>query len=159
MKNFILFILVLFVVVSCKEEVVDKPDKLIDQEIMTNILYDVALLEAIRYQFPYVVDSNQVNTPKFIYKKYNIDSLQFAQSNQYYASHYNEYKMMFSEIDERIKAQKVVVDSLVAIQTKKDSIKNSGKAKIELKIDTLTTKKTTKLDSIKKNRKNLPAIE
>lgn len=162
MKKCIALVLILIVAISCKEEVIAKPDKLIDQKTMTNILYDMALLEAIRYQFPFVVDSNQVNTPKFIYKKYKIDSLQFVQNNMYYASHYNEYKDMFAEVDERIKAQKVIVDSLVVKQEKKDSIKSSGKDKNELKADHLLLQKEA-ADSlrkiVRKNRKKLPIVE
>jgi hypothetical protein len=46
--------------------------------------------------------------------------LQFVQSNVYYASNYEEYKV-FDEIVKRIDDQKAVVDSLVVIDVKKRS--------------------------------------
>lgn len=113
----------LFLSVSCKEEVVAKPNKLIDKELMTNILYDMALLESIKYQFPFAVDSNEVNTAKFIYKKYKIDSSQFAQNNLYYASHYNEYKEMFAEVESRVKTKDSILTLAIKKKERQDSIK------------------------------------
>ena len=61
---------------------------------MVNIMYDLALLEAIKYQNPAVLDSNQIHPKQFIYKKYGVDSLQLAQNNVYYASDYKNYKII-----------------------------------------------------------------
>jgi hypothetical protein len=52
-------------------------------------MYDLAVLEGIKYQNR-LLDSNQINSATYIYKKYKIDSLQLAQSNVYYASDYVE---------------------------------------------------------------------
>jgi hypothetical protein len=53
-----------------------------------------------------------------IFKKYKIDSLQFVQSNVYYASNYEEYKVLTKLLNElMIKS----VDSLVVIDVKKRS--------------------------------------
>jgi hypothetical protein len=60
---------------------------------MIDIMYDLAVLEGIKYQNPSSLDSNQINSATYIYKKYKIDSLQLAQSNVYYASDYVEYSM------------------------------------------------------------------
>lgn len=153
MKKIFLFISMLVLMVSCKKEVVAKPDKLIDEKVMTNILYDMALLEAIKYQFPYVVDSNQVNAPKYIYKKYKIDSLQFVQNNLYYASHFSQYKNMFTEVQNRIKAQDSIVNKQIVINRKKDSIKEKSTKKKLQKVEALPAVKDG-LDSItKSNRK------
>jgi hypothetical protein len=56
---------------------------------MIDIMYDLAVLEGIKYQNR-LLDSNQINSATYIYKKYKIDSLQLAQSNVYYASDYVE---------------------------------------------------------------------
>ena len=56
---------------GCKEDLVKKPDTLIEKSKMMNIMYDLALLEAIKYQSPTVLDSNQIRPKQFIYKKYN----------------------------------------------------------------------------------------
>lgn len=153
MKKFFVFISMLVLLVSCKQEVVAKPDKLIDEKVMTNILYDMALLEAIKYQFPYVVDSNQVNAPKYIYKKYKIDSLQFVQNNLYYASHFSQYKDMFTEVQNRIKTQDSIVNKQIISDRKKDSIKEINSKKNKKKVDTLTAVKVNRDSIATSNRK------
>lgn len=134
MKNWVLIILVLFLSVSCKKEVIKEPKRLIAKEKMVDIMYDLSLLEAIRYQNPASVDSTDVNPTKFILKKYKVDSLQFSESNKYYASDYEGYKEMFDQISVRLEKEGKVADSLVKIEEKKakkavpvDSIKKVAK--------------------------------
>lgn len=88
-------LLAILALLGCKEDLVKKPDRLIEKSKMMDIMYDLALLEAIKYQNPAVLDSNQIRPKQFIYKKYKIDSLQLAQNNRYYAADYKSYKVMF----------------------------------------------------------------
>jgi hypothetical protein len=83
---------------SCKEDLVAKPDQLIAKDQMID-MYDLAVLEGIKYQNP-SLDSNQINSATYIYKKYKIDSLQLAQSNVYYASDYVDIKCMIHLLKE-----------------------------------------------------------
>ena len=99
---------------GCKNEVVEKPDKLIEEDEMVNIIYDLSILEAMKYQ------SNQSEAPKYainpkeyIYKKYHIDSLQFARSNHYYASDMGNYKKMYDKVSNRIKAEQKQIDATI----------------------------------------------
>lgn len=85
---------------SCNSSV-EKPKNLIGKDKMIDILYDISLLEAIKSQ-----NINGGITSKaaseYIYKKYKIDSMQFVNSNKYYASNIEEYKKMFEEVKERL---------------------------------------------------------
>lgn len=130
-------ILVLFIVLSsCKEEVVKKPERLIEKGVMVDIMYDLSLLEAIKYQNPISMEPYKVNPAEFIYKKYKVDSAQFAQNNVYYASNYVEYKAMSDQIIKRIDKEKAVADSLVMLEKKKqEKVKKAKPAK-----DSLTVK-------------------
>lgn len=88
---------------SCNNSV-EKPKNLIDKDKMTDILYDISLLEAIKTQN--INGGLTVKTAnEYIYKKYNIDSIQFVKSNKYYASDLEEYKKMFEKIKERLNAE------------------------------------------------------
>ena len=78
-------------------------------------MYDLALLEAIKYQNPAVLDSNQIRPKQFIYKKYKIDSLQLAQNNKYYAADYKSYKVMFESVVKRIENEKKTSDESIKI--------------------------------------------
>jgi hypothetical protein len=53
---------------SCKEDLVAKPDQLIAKDQMIDIMYDLAVLEGIKYQNPSLLDSNQINSATYIYK-------------------------------------------------------------------------------------------
>lgn len=119
MKKIILFLAVLTLLVSCKDEVVQKPERLIDKDVMLDVMYDLAVLDAIKYQNPVSLDTFKINPRDFIYKKYKIDSLQFAKSNVYYASDYEDYKLMFEQITKRLDANKKSADSLVNLEKKK----------------------------------------
>ena len=108
---------------GCKEDLVKKPDLLIEKSKMMDIMYDLALLEAIKYQNPAVLDSNQIRPKQFIYKKYKIDSLQLAQNNRYYAADYKSYKVMFESVVKRIESEKKRANAIIKLEEKKKKIK------------------------------------
>ncbi len=119
MKKIILFLAVLTLLISCKDEIVKKPERLIEKDVMLDIMYDLSVLEAIKYQNPVSLDTFKINPRDFILKKYKVDSLQFAKSNVYYASDYEDYKLMFEQITKRLDASKKSADSLVNLEKKK----------------------------------------
>lgn len=155
MKKLLSIVVLLVISVSCKEEVVAKPDLLIEKNKMIDIMYDLAILEGIKYSKPESLDSNQINSAAYIYKKYAIDSLQLAQSNVFYAADYVEYKNMYDELTKRIERKKLVMDSIVNIdknnKSRKDSLQ-AIKVKAKLKKDSVLNKKpvTVKGDLIKR---------
>ena len=123
MRKIILFLAIAITFVSCKEEVIPKPDRLIAQDVMVDIMYDLTILEAIKNQNPASLDTFKINSRAYIFKKYKIDSIQYARSNIYYASDYNEYKSMFEQISKRLEVKTQTVDSLIKKQKKKKSVK------------------------------------
>jgi hypothetical protein len=116
-------LLVILALLSCKEDLVKKPDLLIEKSKMMDIMYDLALLEAVKYQSPAVLDSNQIRPKQFIYKKYKIDSLQLAQNNVYYAADYKNYKVMFESVVKRISDEKKRVNAVIKLEEKKNKIR------------------------------------
>lgn len=121
--------MVLFLSISCKKDVIKQPAKLIEKDKMIDIMYDLSLLEAMRYQKPLSLDSIENDPTKFVLKKYKVDSLQFAQNNMYYASDYESYKDMFDEVNKRISVNQRAADSLVKIDEKKEAKANKNKLK------------------------------
>lgn len=162
MKNFIVILLVLFLSISCKKEIVKQPAKLIDKEKMVDIMYDLSLLEAMRYQKPLSLDSVDSDPTKFILKKYKVDSLQFAQNNMYYASDYESYKDMFDAVNKRLAVNQRAADSLAKIDEKKAAKEKKNKPKELKEVPKDSVKKIIpkiNIDSIKKaqriNRRKL----
>lgn len=142
----IVVLVVLLVFVSCKEEVVKKPNRLIEKDVMVNIMYDLSLLEAIKYQSPAILDSNKISPKQYIYKKYKVDSLQFAQSNVYYASDYEEYKNMFEQMTKRLDQKKLAVEALIKAEKKKKKEAKKAKSALNKKTDSLELNRRKKLD-------------
>ncbi|NGY36395.1 DUF4296 domain-containing protein [Flavobacterium sp. XN-5] len=145
MKKLMLLLTVLVGFMSCKEEVVHKPDNLIERDMMIDVMYDLSIFDAIKYQNPASIDTFKINPSQYIFKKYKIDSLQFAQSNTYYASNYIDYKEMYDELIQRIEAKKTVLDSLVKREEKKqEKLKADSLKKVksnDVKKDSLLLKK------------------
>ena len=166
MKNFVFIILVLFLSVSCKKELVKEPAKLIEKEKMIDIIYDLSLLEAIKYQQPLSLDSVESNPTKFVFRKYKVDSLQFAKSNMYYAADYDSYKEMFDEINARLDKEKKsteiklkaeekkaakakkIADAKKAAEAKKKKLKETPKNSVKKKVI-----KKVNIDSIKRMKR------
>lgn len=130
----ILFILS-FAVLSCSDKTVEKPENLIEKETMEKILYDLALLQAVKGHDASLLQKNSINPKTYIYQKYKIDSTQFVKSNIYYSSDITEYKKMYDNVIAKIAEEKKIIDAkfkkeLQAEQKKiRDSIIKSSKNK------------------------------
>ena len=120
MKKGILFFALLVSFVGCrKEETVKAPKKLIDKAVMVNVFYDLALLEASKYQMMSKTEYQKISPKEFIFKKYKIDSAQFSQSNIYYASSIEEYKAMFEQAQKQIQNNSDKKDTIIKQKQKK----------------------------------------
>lgn len=146
-KKSTFFLLLLAVFVSCKDDEIKEPKRLIEKGVMVDIMYDLTLLEASKYQSLAFSDSLKINSTEFVFKKYKIDSLQFAQNNTFYATDYKEYKNMVETISKRLEKEKKEVDALIKADSKKAILKK--KAMIKL----LKTKEKAKKDSLNKKVK------
>jgi hypothetical protein len=109
MRLITLLLAFLLVFVGCTTAI-EKPKKLIEKDKMVDILYDIALLEAIKSQnVNGGISSKKAN--EFLYKKYKIDSLQWEENNKYYASDIEEYKKMYEEVKKRIQEETTKANS------------------------------------------------
>ena len=104
MKKIITYFVVGILFWNCSENV-KKPSNLIPKEKMIDIFYDMNLLQTIRNNDFRLYQSYNINPEQYIYTKYNIDSLQFVQSNKYYALNTEEYEKMLDVVIERIEAE------------------------------------------------------
>ncbi|MDY0088984.1 MAG: DUF4296 domain-containing protein [Flavobacteriaceae bacterium] len=118
MRELLYIIIGLVVLSSCRNSEIKKPDNLISKSKMEDIIYDLALLEAIQSTNPGILTNNHINPYTYVYNKYEIDSVQLAESNKYYALDIKGYGRMYDNVKMRIEGQKIVADSLLV---KKDS--------------------------------------
>ncbi len=140
----IIVLLSILIMGSCVNKVeAPKPAKPIDKPTMENILYDLALLQALKSYSPEKLGKNNINSKTYIYQKYNIDSLQFAENNKYYASDFTEYQAMFTRVTDRLQKEKAAMDTIV---------KKEYAAKNKKRLDSIAAlaKKTAAVKTISK---------
>lgn len=102
----LVFLAIFTLMLSCKDTVVPKPKKLIDENQMEDIIYDLSLLDAIKSQ-GYSNKQNYPSTTVFLKKKYNIDSVTFANNSKYYAADIKNYKKMYERVKERLNLENI----------------------------------------------------
>ncbi|AWM13839.1 DUF4296 domain-containing protein [Flavobacterium sp. NRK F10] len=100
-----IIILSAFLIIACNSNPVPKPDRLLDEEQMKNILYDLAILQATESFSPKTLRENGVDTKAYLFEKYQIDSVTFYQNQRYYASDARKYKQMYQSVLDRINSQ------------------------------------------------------
>jgi|TARA_B100001939_G_scaffold155834_1_gene134644 hypothetical protein len=103
------YLLIIVLIIGCSENV---PDNLIDKEKMENIIFDIMILNASS-GFDLKVDKNLLSD-EFIYKKYNIDSLQFFESELYYSKNPRDHYEIYAKVKIRILKS---IDSLRSIDS------------------------------------------
>ena len=112
MKKFFIFFAVLIILSSCGNSFVEKPDNLIDDDTMIDIFYDLAILDAAKNSsYENGISTFQAND--FIFKKYKIDSLQFAKSNKYWAADVSKYKRMYKIVKDKLNDKKTELETVV----------------------------------------------
>ena len=157
MKKIISFLIVLILLTACKQDIVKAPIHLIEKEEMINIMYDLSILEAIKNQNPTSLETYKINPNEYIYKKYKIDSVQFAQNNKYYAADYKTYKVIYDEIKARLDKNKKTTEVLIKVENKKNRLKKAAAEKLKAKKASDSIKKShpkllKKLNPIKKSK-------
>ena len=102
--------------VSCSNNPVPKPENLLDEEVMTDMLFDIAILQAAEGTMAHRLAENNIKANTFIYKKYKIDSITFYQNQKYYAGETRKYKKMHQIVLDRLEEVKATNE------IKKDSV-------------------------------------
>lgn len=136
------YILVLIFLVGCNSlDRPKKPKNLIPKEKMSEIMYDLYILSAAKGVNKKVLELNGILPSDYVYKKYGIDSLQFAQSNTYYAYDTEVYATLVEKVKVNLEREKELYEKLTNEEQKvKDSIR---KAEKELKTPIKQAEKDT----------------
>ena len=128
----------------------NKPDNLISEDAMVNVLVDMAIMSSAKGVNKSKIEDSGIVPDEYIYKKNNIDSLSFSESNAYYAYDIKKYDAIYQRVKDSLM---VVRDKYKAIDVKekkekevKDSIKRA-KVNIEKRKN---NEKTTLVTPVKK---------
>ena len=132
LKYFLLIVLI----ISCKNNSIDKPkkpDNLIPKDSMVEILYDISLVSSAKGVNKKLLENKGIVPEDYIFKKHNIDSLQFALSNEYYAFNLDAYEDIYNSVKLKLEKDKKHFQTIVFVEQKeKDSLN-----KIKRELDSL----------------------
>lgn len=154
MRSFVIVLLALGLLGCHSADQPKKPENLIPKDKMVDIMYDVFILNAAKGANKTKLENNGVFPQDYVFEKYTIDSLQFAQSNEYYGSNIDDYEAIILKVEQRIKDdkdkyQKLLDEEELAKKKKRDSIRSLS--------DSLRTKKDTKKKPLERvDHKNYP---
>ena len=123
--------IVLIFVASCGEKLLEKPKDLIPKERMILILKDFSILNSARNTNIGILHNHKIEPTDFIFSKYGIDSLQFAASDNYYASLPGEYEAMYMEIKRLLENEKERISEAKKIKDSLELQRNLKKSPIE----------------------------
>lgn len=128
-----------------------KPDNLISEALMADLLYDLYLVNAAKGVNRKTLEVNGFNPENYILEKYNIDSTQFSDSNTYYTFNSKTYKEIVETVKARLEEDKKEFDAIKekvadSLKKRQDSIrglrkKSRDKVKIKNRSDTVNFKK------------------
>ena len=113
----------LILIYSCNEKVIEPPKNLIAQEKMEEILYDLALINAAKSINKSVLETYDIEVMPYIFTKYGIDSIQFVESDIYYASIPEQYEQIYSTVSSRLEKERRLLEEQK--QQRQDSIRKT----------------------------------
>lgn len=119
------YLFIILFLIGCQEvKRPIKPDNLISKDKMVLILSESYTGNAARSINNRIMRNDIIELDSLIFKKFGIDSLQFAQSNAYYASQLNDYIEILKKVEERLVNQKAEIDTIIKREAKirKDSL-------------------------------------
>lgn len=132
MRYFSLLILLCFLLGCEDSKQPNKPENLISEATMEDILYDSFILNATKASKRKILEENGIYPKDFLFEKYNIDSAQFSQSNAYYAYNTELYTSIIENVKSRLSNEKdkyteQLKEEKRLEKKRTDSIKNARK--------------------------------
>ena len=130
-RNVIYFV-VFLMFISCQS--IDKttmPKTLIEEDRMVEILTDIAFVKAAKTSNRTTLEAKKINPESFILKKYDVDSIIFAENNAWYSGQIEKYKDIFTRVKANLDKEKTKYEKLKktedSIKKEQDSIKKLKK--------------------------------
>lgn len=131
MKHWTIILIFTFVFFGCQNvKQPEKPKNLIAKDKMIDMLTEAYLANAARSVDNKSIISKGIKMDSVVYRNFGVDSLQFAQSNEFYASDVNVYREIFQKVEAKLTRMEKKMDSIRETEkSRKDSIgkKNEDK--------------------------------
>lgn len=150
MKKLWVIIGALFLISCQNVEKTKRPEKLIPEEKMVEVLTDLSLLNSAKNYNKRQLEETGLRPRDYLYEKHNIDSLRLAESTMFYAQHPAQLERIYSRVRnnleilkkdlEKMKEEKrKMEDSINAAQNEEDSLRLEPQDPGTRRIDSLGT--------------------
>lgn len=105
MKKYLLIAIAGLLLAACRDTA-SKPDRFIEEDKMVTILYDLYVIEGIRQSNPSSFLERHLEPSEYVLKKYGVDSLQFVESDHWYAADTDRYKNLYKKVLDKVQEAK-----------------------------------------------------
>lgn len=109
---------------SCNQKVIEPPKNLIPEGKMVEMLTELATINAAKINNVSVLQNHNIEPMPYILRKFGYDSIQFVESDRYYASIPVKYEAIYLIVQSKLEKQgetehqaKLINDSLKLIET------------------------------------------
>lgn len=119
---------------SCQDiEKVEKPNNLIPEQKMAEVLTDLSLLNSAKNYNRKFLEETGLRPDEYLYNKHNIDSAQLSQSTRYYAANQARLEVIYKRVKSNLEKLQRDMEVIKAIEEKKkDSIRLLEKDSLDL---------------------------
>lgn len=137
----LLILLILVSIFSCNSfDKPKKPENLISQDKMVDVLYDVFILTSAKGTSKGILEDHGIYPENYVFEKHKIDSLQFALSNEYYGFHVEDYESILARVEDRFNKDKAKFEADIAAEGKEKKRKKDSIKKLSDSINKISTK-------------------
>ena len=118
-----IFLLLIFLA-SCQDiKRTPKPDDLIAEDKMVEVLVDISLLHGARSYNKSLLQEKGIQPYNYLWEKYKIDSTRFLKSSNYYADNPKQYEKIYEQVKLELESLQARYDSIREIEERRqDSI-------------------------------------
>ena len=149
----ILTLIILVIVQSCKDFNNKKPENLISEDKMVEILFDLEIINAARGDNKKIIEEKISNINNYLQNKYKIGIDQFENSISYYSSDILKYSSIIQEVEQKLDSTKNLIEKKInAKRNRQDSLINISKGDTgDLKKNNYTSSPIYREKKLRKN--------
>ncbi|MEO8933399.1 MAG: DUF4296 domain-containing protein [Xanthomarina sp.] len=149
MKKILIGLTLFALIASCSYATKPKkPKDLISKDRMINILIDVSLINSAKGINKSILENSGMVPDQYIFEKYQIDSLQFISSNEYYTYNLKDYEDIVNKISDSLKMLRTMYSDLAEKEKEAQRISDS------IRISKLPVTKNRTLDLLQVRNEN-----
>ncbi|WP_010178969.1 DUF4296 domain-containing protein [Aquimarina agarilytica] len=121
-------IFTLLILAGCQSvEEFPKPEVILPEDLMVNMLIDMTLLNATKSVSRNELEDSGIHPKEFMCAKYDIDPDVFKENTKYYSNDLKYYEKIFQRVTDSLKMRAQKIDTIIKIReamiAKEDSLK------------------------------------